>query len=157
MGRSAARRHLVALSLNLSRTMTDNQQSRSIDLRSTSKIVAAYVQRNHIGSDQLASLISVIHQALGQRGNPTEVAVERSPAVSVRRSITANYVICLDCGYRGQMLKRHLMTAHGLSAEQYRARWGLPPSHTITAPSYSKRRMELAKEFGHGHLAEVQR
>jgi predicted transcriptional regulator len=116
----------------------------------TAKIVAAYVRRNQVGADQLASLISTVHQALGQLGKPAEPVVERTPAVSIRRSVQHDHVICLDCGWRGQMLRRHVTTAHGLSVEQYRTRWNLPADHTMTAPAYSERRSTMAKQLGLG-------
>src|SRR5438105_5061808 len=84
----------------------------------TANIVAAYVGRNQITATQLPSLISTVHQTLDGLGKlAMEAVVERTPAVQIRRSITANSVICMDHGYRGRMLKRHLTRAHGLSVE----------------------------------------
>src|SRR5215470_9303302 len=124
----------------------------SLDRELTTDIVAAYVRRNAIASDQLATLISTVHQALSRRGKPVaEIETERTPAVPIRRSVDRDYVVCLECGWRGQMLRRHLTTGHGLSVDQYRARWKLPREHPITAPSYSERRAGLAKQLGHGH------
>ena len=117
----------------------------------TATIVAAYVRQNQIASDQLATLISTVHRALVGLGKPaTETEVERTPAVPIRRSVHRDYVVCLECGWRGQMLKRHVATGHGLSVEQYRARWNLPREHPMTAPSYSERRSGLAKQIGLG-------
>jgi predicted transcriptional regulator len=117
----------------------------------TAKIVAAYVRRNQVQPDQLASLISTVHQALGGLGKTTpEAVVERTPAVAIRRSVHRDYVVCLDCGWRGQMLRRHVTTAHGLSVEQYRARWSLTSDHAMTAPGYSERRSTMAKRIGLG-------
>ena len=73
-----------------------------------------------------------------------------TPAVSVRRSVHRDHVICLDCGYRGKTLTRHIATRHGLSADQYRQRWGLRSNQLLTAPAYSERRLTLAKELGLG-------
>src|SRR5882757_5031092 len=96
-------------------------------LKLATEIVAAYVGRNQVAADQLPSLISTVHQALGQLGTPAaEPVVEHTPAVPVRQSIRRDHVVCLDCGYRAKMLRRHVATAHGLSAAQYRARWSLP-------------------------------
>ena len=115
------------------------------------KIVGAYVRRNQVPPDQLASLISTVHTALSNLGKlATEAVVERTPAVSIRRSVHRDYVICLDCGWKGQMLRRHVTTAHGLSVEQYRARWSLTSDHAMTAPSYSERRSAMAKRIGLG-------
>src|SRR6266404_5540057 len=83
--------------------------------------------------------------ALVGLGKPaTEAEVERTPAVPIRRSVHRDYVVCLECGWRGQMLKRHVATGHGLTVEQYRARWNLSREHAITAPGYSGRGSGLA-------------
>ena len=113
------------------------------------EVVVTYVRRNQIGSDQLPGLIATVHQALGQLGKQLEPIAELTPAVPVRRSVPRDHVICLDCGWRGQML-RHLMTRHGLGVEQYRTRWNLQPDHPITAPGYSERRSAKAKQIGLG-------
>jgi predicted transcriptional regulator len=131
--------------------LPDEQPSATLDRELTTNIVAAYVRRNQIGSDQLATLISTVHQALVGLGKATtEAEVERTPAVPIRRSVHRDFVVCLDCGWTGQMLKRHLSTAHGLSVEDYRARWNLPREHALTAPAYSERRSGLAKQLGLG-------
>jgi predicted transcriptional regulator len=115
------------------------------------KIVAAYVRRNQVPPDQLATLISTVHKALSSLGMPaTEPVVERTPAVSIRRSVHHDHVICLECGWRGQMLRRHIATAHGLGVEAYRARWNLPADHAMIAPAYSERRSTMAKQLGLG-------
>jgi predicted transcriptional regulator len=131
--------------------MPDEPPAASTNRDSSVKVVNAYLRRNRVAADQLASLISTVHQALAYLGQPAaEAAVERTPAVSIRRSITGNSVICLDCGWKGQMLRRHLTTAHGLSIEQYRARWNLSRDHAMTAPAYSERRSTMAKQIGLG-------
>ena len=131
--------------------MPDEPPSASLDRELTANIVVSYVRRNQIGSDQLAALISTVHQALSRLGKPAaEIEPERTPAVPIRRSIQRDYVICLECGSRGLTLRRHLATAHGLRVEQYRARWKLPRDHPLTAPSYSERRSGLAKQSGLG-------
>jgi len=132
--------------------MADEQQPASINLESATQIVAAYVRRNQVGSEVLPSLISTVHRGLAQLGTqPTEALAVRIPAVSVRRSVQRDQVICLDCGWGGQMLKRHLTTAHGLSVEAYRERWNLARDHAVIAPSYSERRSGLARQFRLGH------
>jgi predicted transcriptional regulator len=131
--------------------MPDEPPSLTLDRGLTTNIVAAYVRHNQIGADQLPVLISTVHLALVGLGKPaTEAEVERTPAVTIRQSVHRDYVVCLDCGWRGQMLKRHLATAHGLTVEQYRLRWTLLREHPITAPSYSERRSGLAKQIGLG-------
>jgi predicted transcriptional regulator len=131
--------------------MSDEPPSTSTNRELTSTIVAAYVRRNQIGSDQLGTLISTVHQALSGLGKPTaETEGERTPAVPIRRSVHRDYVVCLECGWRGQMVRRHLATGHELTVEQYRARWNLPREHLMTAPGYSERRSVLAKQAGLG-------
>jgi predicted transcriptional regulator len=114
-------------------------------------MAAAYVRQNQIATDELSMLISTIHQALVGLGKPVpETEVERVPAVPIRRSVHRDYVVFLECGWRGQMLRRHLATGHGLTVEQYRARWNLIREHAMIAPGYSERRSGFAKEFGLG-------
>jgi predicted transcriptional regulator len=140
------------LSISTGRTkMPDEPPSPTLDTKLTTNIVGAYVRRNQIASDQLATLISTVHQALAALGKPAaEAETERTPAVPIRRSVDRDYVVCLECGWRGQMLKRHLATGHGLSIDQYRVRWNLSREHPLTAPSYSERRSGLAKQIGLG-------
>jgi predicted transcriptional regulator len=131
--------------------MPDEPPTASANRELAVKIVSAYLRRNPLATDQLSSLISAVHQALGALGEPAmEPVVVRTPAVSIRRSITPNFVICMDCGWKGQMLRRHLTTAHGLTVEQYRALWSLPSDHAMTAPAYSERRSTMAKQIGLG-------
>src|ERR1700746_2079512 len=123
----------------------------------TAKIVVSYVRHHELVPDQLADLITSVHRAVGRLGQPPEPEQVLTPAVSVRRSVHRDYVICLDCGYRGKTLTRHIATRHGLSGDEYRQRWGLRSSHRLTAPAYSERRSTLAKELGLGRkpLAKV--
>ena len=131
--------------------MPDEAPSPTLDTELTTNIVAAYVRRNQIGADQLPIVISTVHQALAGLGkSKAEIEMERTPAVPIRRSVHQDYVVCLECGWRGKMLKRHLATGHGLTVEQYRARWKLPREHPMTAPSYSEQRSSLAKQIGLG-------
>jgi len=117
--------------------MPDEVPPPTLDRERTTNIVAAYVRHNQIGADQVSVLISTVHQALVGLGKPAaETEIERTPAVSIRQSVHRDYVVRLDCGWRGQMLKRHLATGHGLTVEQYRVRWTLPREHPITAPSF---------------------
>jgi predicted transcriptional regulator len=116
----------------------------------TAKIVVSYVQHHRLGPDQLADLITSVHRAIGQVGQPPELEEVLTPAVSVRRSVHRDYVICLDCGYQGKTLTRHIATRHGLSADEYRQRWRLRSNHLLTAPAYSERRSTMAKARGFG-------
>ena len=128
-----------------------------VDPHLTTKIVVSYVRHHKLVPDQLADLITSVHGAIGQVGQPPEPDEVLTPAVSVRRSVHRDYVICLDCGYRGKTLTRHIAARHGLSGDEYRQRWGLRSSHRLTAPAYSEHRSTLAKELGLGRkpLAKV--
>jgi predicted transcriptional regulator len=131
--------------------MADEPPAASLDRELTTNIVAAYVRKNQIASKQLGTLITTVHQALAALGKPAaEAETERTPAVPIRRSVQRDHLICLECGWRGQMLRRHLTSGHGLSVDQYRARWNLSREHPMTAPSYSERRSGLAKQIGLG-------
>ena len=120
------------------------------DQRRTSQIVAAYVRRNPIPTDQIGGLITSVHSTLSGLGNEVVEEPPRVPAVTVRRSVRPDYIICIDCGYKGKMLKRHLQSKHGLSVAQYRVRWKLPSDYPTTAANYSERRSRLAKSIGLG-------
>jgi predicted transcriptional regulator len=123
----------------------------TFDRELTANIVAAYVRHNQIGFDQVGALIFTVHQALSELGKRVaQVDIKRTPAVPIRQSVRHDYVVCLECGWRGLMVRRHLATGHGLTVEQYRARWNLPREHPMVAPGYSERRSSLAKEIGLG-------
>ena len=122
----------------------------------TTKIVVSYVRHHRLVPDQLADLISSVHRAIGQVGQPPESEEVLTPAVSVRRSVHRDYVICLDCGYRGKTLTRHIATRHGLSRDEYRQRWGLRSNHPLTAPAYSEHRSTMAKALGFGRKSTTE-
>ena len=117
----------------------------------TSDIVAAHVSFNDVSVGQVPALIEAVFGALaGLGGNATSKAAPPEPAVSIRSSVSADHVICLDCGRKMKVLKRHLMTDHGLSIAEYRMRWGLADDHLLVAPNYAAKRRELAKKIGLG-------
>ena len=131
--------------------MSDDQPAVSVNRERAAKIVAAYIRRNQVGADQIGALISNVHQALAGLGKPEhEAAGPRTPAVPIRQSVRRDYVVCLECGWRGQTLRRHITAAHGLTVEEYRMRWKLPSEHPMVAPAYSERRSGLAKQLGLG-------
>jgi predicted transcriptional regulator len=131
--------------------MSDDQPAVSANRELAVRIVAAYVRRHQIGADQIGALISNVHQALAGLGKPEfETAGPRTPAVPIRQSVRRDYVVCLECGWRGQTLRRHITAAHGLTAEEYRMRWNLPWEHPMIAPAYRERRSGLAKRLGLG-------
>jgi predicted transcriptional regulator len=130
--------------------MDDENTSTGSDLYLVSEIVSSYVKHNSIAANDLPTVIATVHQALSGLGKPALPAEPLTPAVPVRQSIRPDYVVCLECGLRGKMLRRHLALQHGLEPAAYYARWQLPPDHPITAPGYSARRSAMAKELGFG-------
>jgi len=121
------------------------------DREHVAKIVSAYAKRNALPADQLPTLIATVHASLAgiEDGGLPEPATELLPAVPIRRSVHPNAITCLDGGYSGKMLKRHLMK-HQLTPETYRERWRLKPDYPMVAPNYSARRCDMAKSIGFG-------
>ena len=130
--------------------MNTENAAKNVDLRSVTKIIASYVGHHKLSPDQLAELIVSVQQALRELGKPAEIVAPRTPAVPIRRSVQRDYVICLECGFRGKTLRRHLGTRHGLEIAEYLRRWDLPGDHPLTAPAYSKQRSTMAKQLGLG-------
>jgi predicted transcriptional regulator len=117
----------------------------------TTEIVSAHASNNSVASNDLPSLIQQVHSALAGLGQAVEVAPEaKVPVISVRASVKPDYIVCMECGKKQKMLKRHLLTAHSMSPDQYRADYGLPASYPMVAETYSDRRRELAKALGLG-------
>src|SRR6266446_6669118 len=123
---------------------------------STAMIVSSYVRHHTLRPEQLSDLITTVHHALGQLGQPVQAEEVLVPAVSVRRSVHQDYVVCLDCGYRAKTLRRHISTQHGLNRDEYLSRWGLRSDHPLTAPAYSERRSTMAKALGLGRKPKAQ-
>ena len=116
------------------------------------KIVQRYLSHHQLPAGALGNLISTVHEALRRAGTePAPTEATRTPAVPIRRSIHRDYVVCIECGKRGKVLRRHLMSVHGLTVEEYRARWNLPAHHPTTARAFSEQRSALAKQTGLGH------
>lgn len=118
----------------------------------TAEIVSAYVGNNTVSAADLPGLIQSVHKALtGISGEPEVIeAAPREPAVPVRRSITPDYLVCLEDGRKFKSLKRHLRTKYNMSPEEYRTKWGLPKDYPMVAPNYAKARSDLAKQMGLG-------
>lgn len=131
--------------------MTDNPSSGSY-IELTADIVSAYVSNNTVPAGEMPALINQVHQALlsvgGARGEAPNEPLK--PAVPVKRSIHADYVVCLEDGKKFKSLKRHLRTQYNMTPEQYREKWGLPADYPMVAPSYAAARSELAKQMGLG-------
>jgi predicted transcriptional regulator len=132
--------------------MVKESTQQAVDLSLVARIVRSYVAQNTIGIDQLAGLIAEVHRSLIGLGQ--SAPAPPAPAVPIRRSVQHDHVVCLECGYRGRVLRRHLRVAHGLEPAEYRVRWRLPPDHPITAPAYSERRSTMAKQIGLGRKSQ---
>ena len=135
--------------------MSDANEDHTNDnelLRMTAKIVASYVGNNALSADQVSEIIHTVSSALKQLGQGESGANKAAgkPAVPIRRSITPDYIICLEDGRKLKMLKRHLRTTFGMTPDEYRARWGLPVDYPMVAPNYARRRSEFAKKIGLG-------
>lgn len=119
----------------------------------TAEIVAAYVSKNAVTQAELPKLISEVHRALSGAINHApsrEEMAEIKPAVTIKKSLTADYLICLEDGKKFKSLKRHLRSHYNLSPEQYREKWGLPADYPMVAPNYAQARSSLAKRMGLG-------
>jgi predicted transcriptional regulator len=130
--------------------MTDESNSNEL-LALTTEIVAAHVSNNTVAVTDLPTLINQVYQSLATIGQSPVVSSERpQPAVSIKRSVHPDYLICLEDGKKLKMLKRHLKTAYNMTPEEYRDRWQLPPDYPMVAPNYARQRSRLAKEIGLG-------
>lgn len=118
----------------------------------TSEVVCAYVSNNPLAAADLSGLIRDVHSALGELSGPARQpeAEKPKPAVSIRKSLGHDHLICLEDGKKFKSLKRHLKTHYDLSPEQYREKWGLPSDYPMVAPAYAEERSRLAKEMGLG-------
>ena len=120
-------------------------------LRMTSDVVAAYVGNNVLQTAELGNVIQTVHGSLSALNGHGEVVIEpQKPAVSVRRSVTPDYIVCLEDGKKLKMLKRHLRTTYNMTPEEYRSKWGLPADYPMVAPNYAKQRSAFAKKIGLG-------
>jgi predicted transcriptional regulator len=131
--------------------MTDNGAQKSELLSLTSSIVAAHVSNNSVPSTELPSLIRDVYQTLSTVEAGEGKADEKpTPAVSIKKSVTPDAIVCLECGKTGKVLKRHIKSAHNETPEEYREKWGLPSDYPMVAPNYSKLRSKRAKQIGLG-------
>lgn len=117
------------------------------------KVVAAYVGKNTVAAQDLPRLIAEVSLAFSTLGQPAaepKASAKLTPAVPVRRSVTPDYIVCLEDGKKLKMLKRHLRTTYNMSPEDYRRKWSLPDSYPMTAPNYAAARSQMAKNLGLG-------
>jgi predicted transcriptional regulator len=134
-----------------------------------SNIAANYLRRNSVGVDQIGTVVLSITKAIEQAAkeigdggfsevpsSPPEASENRqSPAVPIKKSVQREYIVCLEDGIHARTLKRHLGTAHGMTPDQYREKWGLPSDYPLIAPAYSAARSKMAKKLGLGRKASV--
>ena len=128
---------------------------RSEILTLTSEIVSAHVSNNATRGDAVPELIQSVFDRLTALASDEPAPTQLTPAIPIRKSITDDYIVCLEDGRKLKMLKRHLMTAYGMTPEEYRARWGLKADYPMVAPNYAKKRQELAKKIGLGRKPRV--
>ena len=127
-------------------------------LRMTADVVSAYVRNNPLATNDLPGVISTVHASLNDLNiNGGAAAVPLQPAVPIRRSVTPDYIVCLEDGKKLKMLKRHLRTSYNLTPEEYRTKWQLGPDYPMVAPNYAKRRSEFAKQIGLGQKSRRKR
>src|SRR4051794_40248185 len=121
-------------------------------LEETTGIIAAYLGNNHVATSEIPTLIRSIHAALATLGQPAEpeAAARPTPAVPIRKSVTPDYIVCLEDGRKLKMLKRHLRSTYGMTPDEYRAKWKLPADYPMVAPAYAEKRSEFAKAIGLG-------
>jgi predicted transcriptional regulator len=122
--------------------------------RLTVEVVAAYVSRNPLAPKDIAEVVRTVYQTLKGLGEKPVIVAKQAvePAVSVRRSVTRSHIVCLEDGRKFRALRRHLRASHGMTPEQYRAKWGLGSDYPMVAPGYAAVRSELAKKIGLGRL-----
>lgn len=140
--------------------MSDNSSekiSRDDILRMAVDVVAAYVSKNPLPASQIPEVIHTVYNSLNSLDNgvPEVKSEAPRPAVAVRKSVTPDYIVCLEDGKKLKMLKRHLRTTYNMTPDEYRAKWGLPPDYPMVAPNYAAQRSDFAKKIGLGRKAGV--
>lgn len=131
--------------------MAENEDAEDTLLTLTADIVAAHVSNNSVAVNDIPNLIQNVHQALSEISADKSAAEEKpEPKVSIRSSVKPDYIVCLECGKKQKMLKRHLMTSHGMTPAEYRQKWSLSSDYPLVAPNYAEQRRTLAKSIGLG-------
>lgn len=137
-------------------SVTDVQQAKSEELlKLASDIVAAYVSNNPIAVAEVPSMIKSVHATLGGLSGalPSEAMSSQKPAVPLKKSVTPEYIVCLEDGKKLKMLKRYLRSRYNMTPDEYRSKWGLPADYPMVAPNYAAQRSEFAKKIGLGRTA----
>ncbi|MEM7270847.1 MAG: MucR family transcriptional regulator [Pseudomonadota bacterium] len=131
--------------------MSEEQLDRSELLALTSEIVSSHVSNNAVNQSDLTTMIESVFSTLeGLAAPKAEPVEELKPAVSIKKSVTDEYIVCLEDGKKLKMLKRHLKTAYDMTPDEYRQKWGLSADYPMVAPAYARKRQELAKKIGLG-------
>jgi predicted transcriptional regulator len=130
--------------------MTDDANIRAELLEFTSNVICSYVSNNPVASADLPAVIGDVFGTLSGLGKPVVLEVDLTPAVPIKKSVTKDAIICLECGKRQKMLKRHLFTAHGITPDEYRSKWSLGYDYPMIAATYAAKRQEIAKQIGLG-------
>jgi predicted transcriptional regulator len=132
--------------------MAENSRETTNYIQLTANIVSAYVSNNTVASADIPGLIGQVYSALMRVANGQAGAIPESfkPAISVKRSITPEYLVCLEDGKKFKSLKRHLRSQYNMTPERYREKWGLPADYPMVAPNYAAARSQLAKQMGLG-------
>lgn len=138
--------------------MAEAEDANADYLELTADVVSAFVSNNSISAGDLPGLIEKVHVAFRRLGEPgpQEEVIELKPAVPVKKSVTTDYVICLEDGLKFKSLRRHLRTKYNMTPEEYRKKWGLPLDYPMVAPSYAQERSNLAKQMGLGQVRRPQ-
>jgi len=132
---------------------TEAQQSRPNLLGLTADIVSSYLRHNQVPAAELPSVLRRIHDSLGEMSGQTPAATANlQPAIPVKKSVSDDFIICLEDGKKLRTLKRYLMTQYNMTPEQYRAKWGLPRDYPMVAPAYARLRSAFAKKIGLGRV-----
>lgn len=136
--------------------MTQNSPTNPDILALTSEIVASYLSANTVPADNIPAIIERVYKSLSNVGAPAGSLADRPPpAVPIKKSVTPDYIICLEDGKKLKMLKRHLKSAYNLTPESYRERWGLAADYPMVAPNYAEKRSKLAKNIGLGKRKRI--
>ena len=134
--------------------MSADRSSDSL-LNLTTQIVSAHLSKNATGLNDVSELIQRVYATLqGLSGTPSTSVATKPPAVPVKKSVTSEYIVCLEDGSKHKMMKRYLKTAFGMTPDEYRKKWGLPADYPMVSPSYAKTRSQLAKKSGLGLRAK---
>ena len=134
-----------------------DQKSEDPILKQVTEIVAAYLSQNEVAAADLPALIKSVHDTLGGFGGADTGAPGKAPAVPVKKSVTPDFIICLEDGKKLKMLKRYLRARYGLTPDAYRAKWNLPADYPMTAPNYAAKRSDFAKQIGLGKPVKKKR